>query len=178
MKKLLTAALILWLATPSVHPQSPPPKQPKLGLLECGVALVVLAGGIIIVSKLCKLANKIPKPPGAPGATNAAPASFSGTYPTVALGNETVAMYDISEYATNAAWQGPDGRPYQTMYTFNLETSTDLRTFTNCLTVTGYISPTWVFTEANGVRTLAPRGSNAVVTLPLGGQQRFFRGRL
>lgn len=173
MKKIITTLLIFALAVPDSLPQQPPPPKPKIGLIGCVIGIAVLAGGVILVVGLCKLANKLPQPP-VPSATNAMPQSASsGLLPTVDLENSAVSLYNIAD----AGISGPDGQPYQLMYTLNLESSDDAIHFTNSLTMTGWVSPTWIFSDANGVRTLAPVGSGAVIKLPMSGERKFFRLR-
>lgn len=178
---LVLVMLLVMLPFHQGHAQEAPPPQPQL-VAECIVFIVVVGGGLYIAYKLKKFcdANLAPANPPPPPATNSPPANPSppkkslvtadGT--TLQAGESVVDVFDI----TGHKYLAPDGTEYDRLMVWKLDCSTNLTTWTT-LTVTGYISPTFVLLQQGDAVSLQQRTGSwgvAVAEAPC----RFFRNQV
>jgi hypothetical protein len=150
---ILTAAL-LW-------PQSAKAEdtKPQFPAVPCIITIVVVGTGAVIVvglTKLCKLLPPSPPPPSpppppppcctnTPPCTNCPPAATQTSTSLVnatSFTDEAVEALDISGYTFENL--DPNGLPYKTIFTINMESSTNVVNWYTNLTVTGWKSDSYV----------------------------------
>ncbi len=149
---LVPALLLAFSPTPTFADDPPPDQEPNAIVEGC---LAVIIGGIVCVG-LWKLCKSIPDPgdiphPQAPPQTNPPPVINPTNNPaatnvpppkhwwnkmTLRAGSETVARYAIGQYG----YQDMQGRTYETLVQYQLQSSTNSVDWKTELTATGWLS--------------------------------------
>jgi hypothetical protein len=177
---VLVAAALVYSQRAESYPSKPGPDQELIA--EGCVAIVVVGVGVVIVTSIKKLCDKI-NPPKKPSGHHPMPmpipasagVPYQGSQNTPFQFDDTaVQCWDISDYSTNAAFHGPDGIPYHLYFSYQFRTSNDLRTWeTN--QVVGYVSPTWTHTSVGTNAVLIPRPYRPQFALPTNGASIFYQ---
>jgi hypothetical protein len=177
--KIKTSSIILagLLAIGSIqHCQAQRAKPNQVA--QCGVAIVVVAGGIYIYIKLEQLCKKV-----LPPLTNApAPPIIKTNAPSKgAIVKSAISLTikdDVASYSDISAmgYTDPAGNLYRVFFRVTLQESDDCSTWRDTVPMTGYVSARYVVLSDGSWCGMG--GTEPTITLTLGGgaaAQKFYR---
>lgn len=156
-------------------------------VLECGVACIVLAVGVIVLSQLyplCKKLNSTNAPAPPTGTNTAGNVAFVRS---LALTSTNISPQTALALTGGAAWSigacgytDARGGLFTTYCTGTLQTSCDLVTWTNCIQFQAWISAQEILTVTptgtnSSFNFIGGNGTNTITGPALTGPRRFFR---
>jgi hypothetical protein len=162
MKILLTSSLVLaLLVEPIKAPAQPSSQNPNVAELPCAIVILIVGG--IVAYKLVNFCQKHlppsnpppPPPTPPPQPTNSAPNIRSNVAqePSPPVLPPLILTNDICCDISGCGWYDPSNSEYTTMFSYTIQSSTNLIQWQNECSVTGWVSDTTIVTElyTNGV---------------------------